>query len=271
MARSPEELALSEKFAAEYALAQSDVMRDLERAVCGCDYGGTSWTTRDEADRIRALLDLSDGIGLLEIGAGSGWPSLYLAEASGCDATLTDVPIDAMRMATERAAMGPAAGRVRAAAADGAALPFEDGRFDAISHSDVLCCLPRKREVLGECRCVIRDGGRMAFSVIYVAPGLSAAERSRAIDSGPPYVDSEADYPELLESTGWNILHRSDVTAEYEQTGRRHLQEVRARAGRLRELLGAAEFEDMLTRRDKNISAVTDGIVRRDLFCVTPA
>jgi hypothetical protein len=28
----------------------------IEQAVCGCAYGGTSWTTREEAERIAQML-----------------------------------------------------------------------------------------------------------------------------------------------------------------------------------------------------------------------
>jgi len=49
MKRSPEELAQTERFEQAYANLQSAVMLSIERQVCGCDYGGNSWTTRDEA------------------------------------------------------------------------------------------------------------------------------------------------------------------------------------------------------------------------------
>lgn len=270
MARSREEQELCEHFADEYILAQTPVMLDLEQAVCGCDYGGTSWTTRDEADRIGGLLSLGRGRKLLEIGAGSGWPALYLAGNSGCDVTLADLPFEAIRIASERITAEPVAGEVSLTVADGAALPFKDARFDAISHSDVLCCLEPKRRVLEECRRVIRGDGNMVFSVIFIAPGLAAADHERAIESGPPYVEAECDYPELLAKTGWGLVERVDVSAAYEETGRRHLREVEARAGRLRELLGDAEFEEMLVKRNRNVVAVAERIVRRDLFSVRP-
>jgi len=51
------------------------LMRDLERSVCGCAYGSTSWTTRQEAERIAQLLELGPAAKLLDVGAGTGWPS----------------------------------------------------------------------------------------------------------------------------------------------------------------------------------------------------
>jgi ubiquinone/menaquinone biosynthesis C-methylase UbiE len=266
MARSTQEKELSEDFAGQYRRAQLPVYLELERAVCGCDYGGTSWTTRAEADQMSRLLGLDKSKTLLELGAGSGWPALYLAGQSGCHATLADIPHDGLRIAADRVATEPISGGVSFAVADGAALPFQSAHFDAISHSDVLCCLEPKREVLNECRRAIRHGGKMAFSVIYIAPELSAADHARAVDSGPPYVEAESGYPELLAATGWNVTDQIAASGDYEETGRRYIREVEARADEMIELLGDAEFDEMLARRHRNVDAVAEGIVRRDLF-----
>ena len=217
------------------------------------------------------MLGLDAGTRLLEIGAGSGWPALYLAGKTGCDATLADIPFEAIRLAADRVEREPLDGEVSFAVADGAALPFAADGFDAISHSDVLCCLVPKRDVLNECRRIIRSDGRMVFSVIYVAPDLSSGDHARAVEAGPPYVDAECGYPELLEATGWNVVDRIDISPTYEETGRRHIREVEARADRMSELLGEAEFADLLVRRRRNVEAVAEGIVRRDLFVVSTA
>src|SRR5262245_66672164 len=71
------------EFERTYALGRAPAVRELERCVLGCDYGGTSWTTRQEADRMIGRLDLRSGVRLLDLGAGSGWPGLYLARDRG--------------------------------------------------------------------------------------------------------------------------------------------------------------------------------------------
>ena len=111
----------------------------------------------------------------------------------------------------------------------------------------------------------------MVFSVISISPGLSAADYARAVDSGPPFVEAECEYPELLEKTGWKIIDRIDVSAVYEETGRRHVREVEARADEMRKLLGEAEFDEMLAKRNRNVEVVAEGIVRRDLFVASPS
>ena len=67
---------------------------------------------------------------------------------------------DAIRIATDRVASGSIDGQISLAVADDVLLPFKATQYDAISHSDVLCCLAPKRGVLKECGRVIRRGGK---------------------------------------------------------------------------------------------------------------
>jgi len=269
--RAPAEQTLTEDFDAQYRRHQSPVLRSIERKACGCDYGGTSWTTRSEADRICELLNLRSGRRLLEIGAGSGWPGLYLARRIGCDLTLVDLPLEGLRIAARRATSDGIAGRCWIAAASGAALPFEDHAVDAISHSDVLCCLDAKLDVLHTCRRVIRARATMVFTVISITTGLSATDHARAIDLGPPFVDSQSDYATMLARTGWHIRDRVDLTADYARTARRYLQEQENHRDELEELLGSADLDAQLTRMGAKLAAIDAGLFRRELYVTAPA
>lgn len=270
MARSHQEQELTESFDADYRMAQNDLMLELERAVCGCDYGGTSWTTKPEAQRLGHLLGLEPGKRLLELGAGSGWPGLFLAGTTGCDVALVDLPLEGLRIARRRADAEPPPGACWIAQADGAALPFAAATFDAISHSDVLCCLEPKASVLAECRRVIRPGGIMAFTVIYITPGLSPADHGRALEASPPYVETPTPYPDLLTQTGWTLKSRIDLTSDYAATVRRLLREQEARAAPMNALLGEAEFTRRRAAKRANIQVIEDGLLKRELFAVTP-
>jgi SAM-dependent methyltransferase len=154
-------------------------MREIERRICGCDYGGTSWTKRREAEDTAARLKLAPDRRLLEIGAGTGWPGLYLARMTKCDVTLLDLPLEGLRIAQRRAAAEHLSGHCRAVVAAGEALPFAAASFDAISHCDVLCCLAPKLALLAPCRGVIRVDGVMVFTVISIASGLSTGHCHR--------------------------------------------------------------------------------------------
>ncbi len=207
---------------------------------------------------------------LLVIGAGSGWPGLYLAATSGCDVTLTDLPFDGLQIAAGRAAQDRLPGSWTAVVADAARLPFRAGSFDAINHSDVLCCLVKKRAVLAECRRVVRPGGWMAFSVIHVPPGLSAAEHAEAVDTAPEFVETDASYPEMLAETGWEILERDDLTAAFRANCLRKIATEESLRAELEPLSSAADFDARQARMRRRITVLERRHMRRELFVAAP-
>ena len=244
---------------------------DLRR-VRGSDYGATSWTTREQAERASARLELGRGLLLLELGAGSGWPALFLATLSGCDVVLTDLPLSGLRIARERAEKDRLDRQCSVLAADGAALPFADHCFDRIHHADVLCCMERKREMLQECRRVARAGARMEFSVISLTREPDGDGERRLLQrSGPPYPDAGADYATLLEDTRWAVLERIDVTAEFVRCMEVWVDESHARRGALVDLLGEQDYAERLERRRSTHAAVACGLLRREIFFVQSA
>jgi SAM-dependent methyltransferase len=262
----PDEQALRCRFARDSEVARLPAMREIERRVLGCDYGGTSWTTRDEAARIVDLLRLRPAVRLLDVGAGSGWPGLYLAKLANCEVVLVDVPITGLQIAIERATADDMRRQCEVAVADGAALPFSDRNFDALNHSDVLCCLAEKSRVLRECRRVARDGARMVFSVISPAPYLSAEQHRVAVQAGPPHVDAPADYGVLLREANWVLLERIDATEDFMRALRDRNEAVEAAKDALIEMLGSDEYDMRRKHRQDTMSAVADGLLRREIF-----
>ena len=186
---STEEQAQTERFNRVYQQGLSGLMADINRHVCGCDYGATSWTTKVEADWIAGLLGLSKGDRLLDLGSGGGWPAVYFASEYGCDALMVDLPPDGLRIAMQRAADEGVAERCATLVADAAALPWPDGEFRKIHHADLLCCLLRKQEALAECRRVAAPGACMVFTILSLASGLSDNARATVVTAGPEFVD----------------------------------------------------------------------------------
>jgi len=271
MGLTAKERAKRDDFDAQYRHGQLPAVQAVERAVCGCDYGATSWTTQGEADGVAAALELAPGVRLLEVGAGSGWPSLYLAGQSGCDVTLVDLPFEGIRAAAGRAAREGLCGACLAVVADGARLPFRGGCFDAINHSDVLCCLVRKRAVLAECRRVVRPGGRMVFSVIYIPPGLSAGDHARALETAPEFAGMNTDYPTLLAATGWATLERHDLTAAFRANCIRKLNTEDNLRAELEPLTYVADFDASQAQMRRRIAVLELRHMRREQFVVEPA
>jgi len=266
-----DEKALFDRFTKKYELVGSELLKNIERSNCGCDYGSTSFTTLDQVEKLGEMLALKPGKRLLDIGAGAGWPGLYLARVSGCDLTLTDLPIEGLQVARQRAKQELRPGSSGMIVANGATLPFRQGWFDAISHADVLCCLMEKLTVLKACREVVSAKGKMVFSVILITPGLSQADHQKAVESGPSFIAAEADYPELLDVAGWKLVEQVDLSASFIETLQVMLENEIHYASELEDLLGTEESLRRRSRSEASIFGVEQGLIRRELFHVVPA
>ena len=138
MGASKDEREARRHFAERYSPAPDDVLNAVERAVLGDAWGANGFTTLSEANKLGERTGLDENTHLLDLGTGRGWPALYLARRTGCRATLSDLPVEGLRLAIDRAARErlELTGAVVASARD---LPFASRSFDAVIHTDVLC------------------------------------------------------------------------------------------------------------------------------------
>ncbi|NQV85894.1 MAG: class I SAM-dependent methyltransferase [Woeseiaceae bacterium] len=256
-------------FSGDYKLSRLPLIKKLEQAALDSDYGGTSWTTRKQVDAIIESLALHSGSRLLDIGSGAGWPGLLLAKLSQCDVTLLDIPLNALQQAAERAGVDQITGQVDIVSASGTSLPFLDRSFDRISHSDVLCCLPEKFELLQETRRVARDDGRMHFSVILPATDLSQFEYDEVLETGPPFVGVDGNYADLLRESGWQLTECLDVTEKYRRSVQRLVEGIQANEDELIQLLGADDLASRRQHREDQIALIERGLMRRETYAAT--
>jgi hypothetical protein len=127
------------RFGDRYREARTEVVQQIEQSVIGGDWGANGYTTLEQADGLAGALGLAPGARLLDLGAGRGWPGLYLAVRTGCHVVLSDVPFDGLRGAMTRAGTEHVTERVAGLVSSARALPFRPATFDAVVHTDVLC------------------------------------------------------------------------------------------------------------------------------------
>jgi len=254
-----------------YAQPGTEIQQLIDQSICGCEYDGSSWTNAAEALELAALMKLDVDSHLLDIGSGAGWPALFQASNTGCRITLTDISGEGLKAAAQKASDGGLGDRCETILTGAEKLPFASGHFDAIGHADVLCCLEEKLEALGECRRVIRDGGIMAFSVIHMRPGASDEETREAADAGPSLLGAPADYPAMLEQTGWNIEAYSDITAGYAGILENLQQQYELNAAEICAQRSEERYREFLAKCQAKRKVVTQSSVLRSLFTVTPA
>ena len=97
------------------------------------------YTTVSQADRLAAALELGEDDTLLDLGSGRGWPGGRISDRTGCGLVISDIPLDAIRAARAHWGALLPSGRSTAVCADGRLLPFRDGAFGGVTHTDVLC------------------------------------------------------------------------------------------------------------------------------------
>ena len=113
-------------------------MLAAEVEVLGSDYQANGYTTMAQADLLGDVLDLKPGQRLLDLGAGCGWPGLYLASRHGCDVLSIDPVADGMGVAHRRAMADGLADRAAAIVGEGLHPPLRSRSVDAVIHTDVL-------------------------------------------------------------------------------------------------------------------------------------
>lgn len=115
--------------------------------------------TRGMRARRRRLLSAARGR-VLEIGAGTGLNLRHYPDGIG-ELVLAE-PYEPMtdRLERRRSRSGRAA---RIVAAPAEALPFEDGSFDTVVSTMVLCTVTDPERAVAEVRRVLRPGGRLLF------------------------------------------------------------------------------------------------------------
>ena len=156
-----------------------------------CPYSQRFWVEAPHPlitrSRLRETLEPRPGERVLEIGPGTGYYTLDLAEWVGPEGTVEIFDIQpemldhTVRRADERGIRN-----VTATEGDAQHLPFEDASFDAVILITVLGEIPDQDAALREAARVLRPGGRLIVGELvgdphYVTPG---SLRQRADDAG---------------------------------------------------------------------------------------
>lgn len=139
MTQNRDEAEAADRFRDRYRLPTNEASEAIERRVIGAVWGANGYTTLAQADELARRVDLRAGHRLLDLGAGRGWPGLYLAKVTGCAVALSDLPVEALATALARAGREEMADRCLVAAAGSANQPFRAAAFDAVVHTDVIC------------------------------------------------------------------------------------------------------------------------------------
>jgi SAM-dependent methyltransferase len=110
-------------------------------------------------DRLLALCHVQDGSEVLYVGSGIGVGPAYLARSRHCRVVAVDVSPRMLEWTRMRAQRDGVSHLVTTEVADVLALPFPEGRFDAVLVESVLAFVADKQQAIAECVRVTRPGG----------------------------------------------------------------------------------------------------------------
>jgi ubiquinone/menaquinone biosynthesis C-methylase UbiE len=167
-----------------------------------CPYGQRFWVQAPHPfitrERLRAVLAPADGERILEIGPGTGYYTLDLADWVGPEGTIEifDLQQEFLDHTMRRAAESGIA-NVVPTQGDATSLPYEDGSIDGVVLTAVLGEIPDREAAMREIARVLRPGGRLVVGELMGDPhftstgaleGLGAAAGLRFDErSGPAF------------------------------------------------------------------------------------
>jgi len=169
-------------------------------------------------------LELRPGITALDLGCGTGFPLIELAQMHGASSRFVGIDVWSHGLRRARARLDfhglPTVALVRG---DGAMLPFVDGAFDLVVSNVGVNNFADLEETLRECARVTAPGGRIALTTnpeghlreLYDA--FAAELRERGLDGMVGALAAEASHrvgaaplAEMLEATGFRVSRRMD-------------------------------------------------------------
>jgi ubiquinone/menaquinone biosynthesis C-methylase UbiE len=159
------------------------------RNPSACPYSQRFWVEAPHPfitrERLREILEPAPGERLLEVGPGTGYYTLPVAEwlSPGGRLDVLDVQQEMLDHTLRRAAEH-GIGNITEACADARELPYPDDSFDGAYLVTVLGEIPDQDAALRELRRVVRPGGRIVVGELFGDPHMvthsALAERARA-------------------------------------------------------------------------------------------
>jgi SAM-dependent methyltransferase len=150
---------------------------------------------------VAGLVDLQPDDDLLDVACGAGY---FLTESAAHVGHIAGVDLSEPKaaLARQRLADRIAAGTAEVAQGDAGALPFEEGRFSAVTCSDAFPFFPDSDRALAEMCRVLRPGGRAAIDMNPTVPEGNESHRMRG-PGGEFWAWNDADVRRKMEAAGF--------------------------------------------------------------------
>jgi sarcosine/dimethylglycine N-methyltransferase len=197
---------------------------------------------------------------VLDVCAGLGGPARFLAHRFGCRVVAVELNSGRAAGAARLTRLVGLDRHVVIARADATALPFADARFDACLSQEAFLHIADKATMLGECRRVLRPGGRLAFTDWIARPRLGDLERQRLREwMAATTLQTIEGYRALLGRAGFTTVEASDLSDEWRPILRSRLEMYRALRDETIARFGERWYRDYQQVYGFFVSLVEDG------------
>jgi cyclopropane fatty-acyl-phospholipid synthase-like methyltransferase len=191
---------------------------------------------------------LQAGQQLLDVGCGTGWPAIRLAQATGGTVLGITVSQTQIQQANERACSAHMNDQVRFQYADAMQLPFEANSFDAAWAFESIVHMPDRSQVLREIARVLRPGGRLVLTDIIEATPMADEQRAFFLSSFMLNSLTTLDtYPHLVQQAGLELEQLRDLKTNTQPTIARLNAALLRKADSIRDQYGP-ELLTMMTQ-----------------------
>jgi SAM-dependent methyltransferase len=181
---------------------------------------------------------------VLDVCAGLGGPARVLAHDRGCRVVACELNQARAAGAARLSRLVGLQGCVAVVRGDARALPLRSGSFDACISQEGFLHVDDKAAVLAECRRVLVDGGRLAFTDWIARPRLAERERERLWRwMAATTLHGLDGYRRALGRAGFRAIEAEDVTDEWRRVLRGRVARFRATRADAVAALGETRYE----------------------------
>lgn len=167
-------------------------------------------------NRLGRIMGLRPGWRVLDLACGLGTSATALSRMFRCHVTGLDIGADAAATSRQRALQDTVPANVAFVRGDAEMPPFRAGAFDAAIIECATSLFADKPAAIAEVSRLLRPGGVIGLSDVTVEPGSLPPELDSTVGMMLCLTDAlpSAGYPDLLESAGFTVTQRADLSAE---------------------------------------------------------
>ena len=167
-------------------------------------------------NRLGRAMGLQPGWRVLDLACGLGTSATAISRIFRCHVTGLDLGADAAATSRRRALEEPIPANVAFVRGDAEMPPFRSGAFDAVVIECATSLFADKAAAIAEVRRLLKSGGVIGLSDVTVESGSLPPELDSPVGMMLCLTDAlpSAGYPELLESGGFTVTARSDLSSE---------------------------------------------------------